>query len=87
MISHRAITNRLLWMQTTFPLVTTDHLLQKTSISFDASVWELFTPLNGGRDAGCRQPRRASGPYLLGSSGAGARCHGAATGASMLRYF
>jgi amino acid adenylation domain-containing protein len=48
MISHRAIANRLLWMQETFPLGADDRVLQKTPFSFDASVWEIFAPLLGG---------------------------------------
>ncbi len=44
-VSHRAIVNRLLWMQAAFPIDTTDHVLQKTPIGFDVSVWELFWPL------------------------------------------
>ena len=45
MVSHRAILNRLLWMQRTFPLDPDDVLLQKTPYSFDASIWEIFLPL------------------------------------------
>ncbi|HEX8190598.1 MAG TPA: amino acid adenylation domain-containing protein, partial [Pyrinomonadaceae bacterium] len=48
MISHRAITNRLLWMRSGHPLSAADRVLQKTPVSFDASVWELFSPLIGG---------------------------------------
>jgi amino acid adenylation domain-containing protein/FkbM family methyltransferase len=48
MISHRAINNRLLWMQKEFPLGPEDRVLQKTVYSFDASVWELFVPLISG---------------------------------------
>jgi amino acid adenylation domain-containing protein len=48
MISHRAIANRLLWMQSAYPLGPSDRLLQKTSVSFDASVWEFFVPLMTG---------------------------------------
>jgi amino acid adenylation domain-containing protein len=44
-ISHRAINNRLLWMQSAFPLEPRDRVLQKTPFSFDASIWELFVPL------------------------------------------
>src|ERR1700752_736710 len=47
-ISHRAICNRLQWMQAELPLHVDDCVLQKTSISFDASVWELFVPLLAG---------------------------------------
>jgi amino acid adenylation domain-containing protein len=48
MIPHKAIVNRLLWMQTAFPLTCEDLVLQKTPFSFDASVWEFFAPLFAG---------------------------------------
>jgi amino acid adenylation domain-containing protein len=47
-ISHRAILNRLLWMQRAFPLSAGDRVLQKTPYGFDASVWEIFSPLLAG---------------------------------------
>src|SRR5215213_1730361 len=47
-ISHRAICNRLLWLQAEYPLTSEDTLLQKTVFSFDASVWEIFVPLLAG---------------------------------------
>lgn len=43
--SHRAIANRLLWMQQTYRLDERDAVLQKTPASFDVSVWEFFWPL------------------------------------------
>ncbi|MGG4107578.1 amino acid adenylation domain-containing protein [Paenibacillus lautus] len=42
MVEHRAVINRLNWMQTTYPLNERDIILQKTPITFDVSVWELF---------------------------------------------
>lgn len=45
MNSHRAICNRLLWMQDAYRLQSADHVLQKTPFSFDVSVWEFFWPL------------------------------------------
>ncbi|MES1240893.1 MAG: non-ribosomal peptide synthase/polyketide synthase, partial [Acidobacteriota bacterium] len=45
MNSHRAIRNRLLWMQEAYGLTPEDRVLQKTPFSFDVSVWELFWPL------------------------------------------
>jgi len=48
MISHRAICNRLLWMQDVFPLTEQDRVLQKTPFTFDASVWEFYVPLMAG---------------------------------------
>ncbi|MDR0219682.1 MAG: amino acid adenylation domain-containing protein [Enterobacteriaceae bacterium] len=42
MIDHYAAVNRIEWMQQRYPLNSTDVILQKTPISFDVSVWELF---------------------------------------------
>lgn len=42
MIEHRSVVNRLKWMQRQYPIGEADTLLQKTSFSFDVSVWELF---------------------------------------------
>ncbi|HEX6719614.1 MAG TPA: FkbM family methyltransferase, partial [Pyrinomonadaceae bacterium] len=50
------INNRLLWMQSVFPLEPNDRLLQKTVYSFDASVWELFLPLITGAQVFMAQP-------------------------------
>ncbi len=48
MNAHRAIGNRLDWMQQAYPLDATDRVLQKTPFSFDVSVWEFFWPLQVG---------------------------------------
>lgn len=48
MISHRAIVNHMRWMLSTWPLGPDDRILQRTPISFDASIWELFAPLMSG---------------------------------------
>jgi len=45
MISHAGICNRLFWMQDEYNLTGLDRILQKTSFSFDVSVWEFFWPL------------------------------------------
>ena len=45
MNTHRAVVNRLLWMQEAYGLDASDAVLQKTPFSFDVSVWELFWPL------------------------------------------
>ena len=42
---HRGLVNRILWMQDGYKLSETDSVLQKTSYSFDVSVWEFFWPL------------------------------------------
>ena len=56
MVSHLAITNRLLWMQKEFPLGSTDRVLQKTPYSFDASIWEIFCPLLAGAELVLARP-------------------------------
>jgi amino acid adenylation domain-containing protein len=46
--THRGIANRLDWMQRQYALTPGDVVLQKTPVSFDVSVWELFWPLREG---------------------------------------
>ncbi|WP_247572066.1 amino acid adenylation domain-containing protein [Ralstonia solanacearum] len=48
MLPHRAICNRLLWMQRHYDVGAADRILQKTPYTFDVSVWELFLPLLSG---------------------------------------
>ncbi|MET4484404.1 amino acid adenylation domain-containing protein, partial [Bradyrhizobium sp. F1.13.3] len=42
---HRAIINRLIWMQKACALDATDVVLQKTPFGFDVSAWEFFWTL------------------------------------------
>lgn len=46
--THRAIVNRLDWMQRRYQLTADDVVLQKTPAGFDVSVWEFFWPLLAG---------------------------------------
>ncbi|MEM1256852.1 MAG: amino acid adenylation domain-containing protein, partial [Cyanobacteria bacterium P01_H01_bin.21] len=46
--THRGLVNRLCWMQQAYGLTDQDRILQKTPLSFDVSVWELFWPLLNG---------------------------------------
>ncbi|WP_260398968.1 non-ribosomal peptide synthetase [Peribacillus simplex] len=48
MNTHRALNNRLQWMQEEFSLTQRDKVLQKTPFNFDVSVWEFFWPLISG---------------------------------------
>jgi amino acid adenylation domain-containing protein len=48
MNTHAGIVNRLRWMQETYALDGSDAVLQKTPLTFDVSVWELFLPLMTG---------------------------------------
>ncbi len=67
MIPHRALTNHMRWMQTRFPLDANDRVLQKTLITFDASVWEFYAPLLAGAELVLARPggQRSAG-YLAG---------------------
>ncbi|MFB7465164.1 amino acid adenylation domain-containing protein [Streptomyces sp. NPDC056224] len=42
MVEHRAIVNRLCWIQRAYPLTPDDVILQKTPFTFDVSVQEIF---------------------------------------------
>lgn len=42
LIEHHSVMNRIGWMQKQYPINEKDVLLQKTSITFDVSIWELF---------------------------------------------
>ena len=43
--THKAIVNRLLWMQERYQLTSSDRVLQKTPVGFDVSVWEFYWPM------------------------------------------
>jgi amino acid adenylation domain-containing protein len=63
---HRAIRNRLLWMQDEYRLDGTDRVLQKTPFSFDVSVWEFFWPLMVGASLVVARPHaHKDGRYLV----------------------
>lgn len=48
--THKAITNRILWMKEYLGVTSEDRILQKTPYSFDVSVWEFFLPLITGAE-------------------------------------
>jgi amino acid adenylation domain-containing protein/non-ribosomal peptide synthase protein (TIGR01720 family) len=63
--SHRAICNRLLWMQEEYGLAADDVVLQKTPFSFDVSVWEFFWPLMTGAVLTMAPPGAHQDPDVL----------------------
>ncbi|HKV94725.1 MAG TPA: amino acid adenylation domain-containing protein [Candidatus Angelobacter sp.] len=65
MVEHRSIVNRLVWMQRAYPIGTDDAVLQKTPISFDVSVWELFWPLMTGARLVIARPEGHKVPEYL----------------------
>jgi len=48
MVEHHSVVNYLRWIGDAFPLAGNDRVLQKTPISFDASIEEIFLPLTCG---------------------------------------
>jgi amino acid adenylation domain-containing protein len=66
MNQHDGIVNRLLWMQAQYGLEACDVVLQKTSFSFDVSVWEFFWPLlSGARVVFARPEGHKDDQYLI----------------------
>jgi len=47
-VEHGAILNSFLWLQETFVLSPQDRVLQKTTFTFDVSLWDLLWPLTAG---------------------------------------
>ncbi|KER02006.1 non-ribosomal peptide synthetase [Photorhabdus temperata] len=45
MVNHRSLFNRICWMQKEFDIGPAERIIQKTPLSFDVSVWEVFLPL------------------------------------------
>ncbi|RCG27020.1 amino acid adenylation domain-containing protein [Sphaerisporangium album] len=66
-VTHRAIVNRLAWMQGEYGLRAGDRVLQKTPSSFDVSVWEFFWALCEGAAVVLARPDGHRDPaYLAG---------------------
>ena len=65
LVGHKAIVNRLLWMQNHYPLSADDVVLQKTPCSFDVSVWEFFWPLIVGAQLVMAPPEAHRDPEAL----------------------
>ncbi|MFD5766398.1 amino acid adenylation domain-containing protein [Streptomyces sp. NPDC127049] len=66
-VTHAGITNYLAGMQRRHALTAADRVLQRTSLSFDPSVWELFWPLHHGAAVVVSRPDGEDAPgYLPG---------------------
>ncbi len=64
MVSHRAVCNHLLWMQSAFPLSKEDRTLYKYPITYDVSVVEIFGALLSGAQLIVTRPAWAPGQRL-----------------------
>ncbi|OYD09603.1 non-ribosomal peptide synthetase [Paludifilum halophilum] len=67
-VEHQSVYNHMNWMNQRFPLTREDRVLQKTSISFDASVWEFFAPLLSGACLVMAQPGIQTDPLSLANT-------------------
>ncbi len=66
MLTHGSLFNHMLWMQQHFALTNEDVVLQKTPLSFDASVWEFWLPLLcGARLALARSGGHRDAAYMV----------------------
>ncbi|HEY0685971.1 MAG TPA: amino acid adenylation domain-containing protein, partial [Steroidobacter sp.] len=65
MNEHRAVANRLHWMQERYALSAQDRVLQKTPFSFDVSVWEFFWTLLSGAELIVARPEGHKDPTYL----------------------
>jgi amino acid adenylation domain-containing protein len=65
MIEHRSVSNLLSWSQRRYPLAPGSRVLQKASIGFDASVWEIFAPLVAGATLVLAPPGDDTDPAAL----------------------
>lgn len=64
-VSHRALVNRLEWMQDAYPIAAGDRVLQKTPYTFDVSVWEFLWPLMCGATLVIARPEGHRDPVYL----------------------
>ncbi|MEU6719530.1 amino acid adenylation domain-containing protein [Nonomuraea sp. NPDC046802] len=67
MVEHRSILNRLVWMQREYGLQAGDRVLQKTTYTFDVSVWEFLWPLMYGATLVLASPDAHREPRQLAS--------------------
>jgi len=86
-VTHRAVVNRMFWLQETFRLEPGERVLHKTPISFDVSVWEIFWPLTAGGTAVMARPGGQREPAYLARFAARERISTLHFVPSLLRVF
>lgn len=64
-IEHKALLNRLMWMQRKYPIGAKDVILQKTPFTFDVSVWELFWWIIDGSSIHFLEPEAEKNPEKI----------------------
>ncbi|HEU4558944.1 MAG TPA: amino acid adenylation domain-containing protein, partial [Longimicrobium sp.] len=66
LVEHRGLASHTAWQIGAFGIGADDTVLQRTSISFDASVWELWTTLAAGARMLLLPPDAATDPGAIG---------------------
>ncbi|MGB5977930.1 MAG: AMP-binding protein, partial [Cyclobacteriaceae bacterium] len=64
-VAHRPVVNRISWMQNMYPIDKKDTILQKTPLTFDVSVWELFWGALAGARQHLIEPGAEKDPAIL----------------------
>ncbi|WP_394619395.1 amino acid adenylation domain-containing protein [Lentzea sp. JNUCC 0626] len=85
--SHRALANRLAWMQERYPLAEADRVVLKTPCGFDVSIWEYLWALNARAAVVVCKPGGHRDPRYLAQLMADNRVTVAHFVPSMLRVF
>ncbi|TDO73434.1 amino acid adenylation domain-containing protein [Flavobacterium chryseum] len=65
MITHEGVTNRIDWMWNEYNYSYNDVILQKTTFTFDVSVWEIFMPLCWGTKMVLCEQEDISSPHRI----------------------
>lgn len=65
MITHEGVTNRIDWMWNEYHYSSNDVILQKTTFTFDVSVWEIFMPLCWGTKMVLCEQEDISSPHRI----------------------
>ncbi|CAG9189587.1 Non-ribosomal peptide synthetase modules, pyoverdine?? [Paraburkholderia sabiae] len=66
--THRALANRIAWMQSAYALTPRDVVLHKTPFGFDVSVWEFVWPLSVGATLAIAAPGDHRDPARLAAA-------------------
>ncbi|AEV85005.1 thioester reductase [Actinoplanes sp. SE50] len=64
-VTHAGIRNRVLWSVERYRMTDADRLLHKTTIGFDAAVWEILAPLVSGGSVVMAPPEGHRDPAVM----------------------
>ncbi|WP_036528987.1 non-ribosomal peptide synthetase, partial [Nocardia sp. CNY236] len=64
-VTHASVVNQIAWITAEYRIGPADMILQKTPVTFDVSVWELFAPLSVGAHMLIAAPEGHRDPIYL----------------------